>query len=543
MKLHLATGAIAVAVLAVAVAAYVWTSSRTPAPADDVTRVAVAAFENRTGDKTLDRLGQMVADSLVQGTRRVGVATIVPHTAGTAASMIVMGDYSQTGSVLEFHARLVDASSGAEVHAIEVVRVTRSTPDAGVEAIRQRVLGAVGAEFDEFVPLHDASHAPTYDAFREYDSGTERLEEDDPQALRHFELATEIDPAFVAPRLQLAISYVSLGRAGDAAQVIAPLAEGRDRLTAFERLLVDACSAMRAGRRDEALGRLRDAAQLAPQNVVVNYWLGSQLVGVNQPQAALDTLATVPDSARGSRRPVAAWRFGVAARARHMLADYAGERVDVRQALRIAPQSLTYRTEDAAALAGLGKPADAMRVVDDLLAQPGPPGPFMMSIALELRAHGHVTAARELAARTVAWYANRPPDVAPREATRYGLGRASYIAERWDVALEAFRALVRDFPNDLDYLGYLGAVQARRGDRGEAARVSAALRRVTRPDFLGRQTYWCARIASLLGDESSAVDLLRDAFSQGMSFSIDIHREMDFEALRGFAPFRELVTR
>lgn len=182
-----------------------------------------------------------------------------------------------------------------------------------------------------------------------------------------------------------------------------------------------------------------------------------------------------------------------------------------------------------------------MRVVEDRLARPGSPGEMLIATTLELRAHGHARAAAELASRAVAWYANRPAGETDTEAARYGLGRAFYVAERWDGALDCFRTLVRDAPDNIDYLGYLGAVQARRGDRGEASRVSAALGRPDRPNLAGRQAYWRARIASLLGDQPAAVDLLREALAQGVPVPDDLHREMDFEALRGFAPFDDLL--
>ena len=38
-----------------------------------------------------------------------------------------------------------------------------------------------------------------------------------------------------------------------------------------------------------------------------------------------------------------------------------------------------------------------------------------------------------------------------------------------------------------------------------------------------------------------AVELLGDAFARGLSMSTGLHRQMDFESLRGFAPFDELM--
>jgi hypothetical protein len=37
------------------------------------------------------------------------------------------------------------------------------------------------------------------------------------------------------------------------------------------------------------------------------------------------------------------------------------------------------------------------------------------------------------------------------------------------------------------------------------------------------------------------VDLLRQAFAQGYRFSLSVHHEPDFERLREYPPFQELV--
>jgi hypothetical protein len=50
-----------------------------------------------------------------------------------------------------------------------------------------------------------------------------------------------------------------------------------------------------------------------------------------------------------------------------------------------------------------------------------------------------------------------------------------------------------------------------------------------------------AQLEALLGQRERAVALLRDAFARGLSMSTALHRQMDFESLRGFAPFDELM--
>jgi hypothetical protein len=94
----------------------------------------------------------------------------------------------------------------------------------------------------------------------------------------------------------------------------------------------------------------------------------------------------------------------------------------------------------------------------------------------------------------------------------------------------------------VDYLGYLGAVAARQGNRDQALRVDQTLARVQRPYVFGRPTVWRARIHALLGERDIAVAFLRDAFARGYPQAFGLHADLAFEPLRSDAAFRELMT-
>ena len=50
-----------------------------------------------------------------------------------------------------------------------------------------------------------------------------------------------------------------------------------------------------------------------------------------------------------------------------------------------------------------------------------------------------------------------------------------------------------------------------------------------------------APLAALLGDREQAVTFLRNAFARGLSITLALHRQLDFESLRGFPPFDDLM--
>jgi Flp pilus assembly protein TadD len=122
-----------------------------------------------------------------------------------------------------------------------------------------------------------------------------------------------------------------------------------------------------------------------------------------------------------------------------------------------------------------------------------------------------------------------------------GLARALALAGRGEEARAVVERLAGEKPDDPNYLGHLGVPAAGRGDRAGAQRVSAQLDALTQPYLRGRHTLWRVRIAAALGERERAVALLRDALQQGQGYNALFHTVVDFEPLRDYAPFRELL--
>ena len=108
-------------------------------------------------------------------------------------------------------------------------------------------------------------------------------------------------------------------------------------------------------------------------------------------------------------------------------------------------------------------------------------------------------------------------------------------------ARAVFEPITSDSASMTEALGHLGAIAAREGDRVRALGFSQELAQLRLPYLRGAHTRWRARIAALLGDRDEAVQLLGRAFSEGVSYDLWIHTDMDLEPLRGYAPFEEMV--
>jgi serine/threonine protein kinase len=62
-----------------------------------------------------------------------------------------------------------------------------------------------------------------------------------------------------------------------------------------------------------------------------------------------------------------------------------------------------------------------------------------------------------------------------------------------------------------------------------------------RPYLFGEHLYWRACIAAHLGEKERAVALLKEAFSQGRTYGVNLHRDINLEPLWDYQPFKELL--
>jgi hypothetical protein len=84
----------------------------------------------------------------------------------------------------------------------------------------------------------------------------------------------------------------------------------------------------------------------------------------------------------------------------------------------------------------------------------------------------------------------------------------------------------------------LGALAVRRGDHAEADRMDGWLASRAHSAVA---VYFRGRLAALRGDRERAVALLRHAFDLGLRNRMFLHLDPDFEPLRDYPPYQELI--
>jgi tetratricopeptide (TPR) repeat protein len=220
-----------------------------------------------------------------------------------------------------------------------------------------------------------------------------------------------------------------------------------------------------------------------------------------------------------------------------MLGNHEQELKEARRGRKYHPKKFRTLFYELRALSALGRIEEVNKLIDESLTLPPQrrrsPGWVMRRTAQELRAHGHRQASLQVIERAVKWFESRTEKESKSRTNRDNLAQLLYEAERWEEAQDIYEALNKKYPDRIEYLGRLGGIAARRGDKEEALRISSLLENIDRPYIFGSHTYWRVRIAAILGDKKNAVRLLREALAQGRSYR-RLHPVIDFEPLQDY---------
>jgi tetratricopeptide (TPR) repeat protein len=537
------------------------TGARQAPPAFVERRVAVAPFENQTGDSSLARLGRLTSDWIAQGLAEAGFAEVVdPETvrltwpaapnaralaAATRARLVVSGTYYREGDTLRLLARINDAAEDKLLRALPPVSAPAGDPQRAVAALRARALGALAALLDERAAGWVSTLPPSLEAYDHWSAGLERyFRLDHRGAIPEFAAAVRLDSTFILPLILSAQSHREIGDPAGADSVLRIVeAAPPSRLMPQDRQIARATRAELRGDFTAALEAIREGARVAPASATIAFGVGLCAVRVNRPREAIAALGRFD----ASQPPLRSWSpyLPLLAYAHHLLGEYRTELAVARRARGLHPGVGGVVYAEARALAVLSEVAEVERRVTEAAGlPPGPsgaaPANVMRLIGAELRTHGHEAAAQRAFAAALAWLDARPAEERATPSRRRLRALVLYDLRRLDEARPLFDRLAAEQPRDPEFRGYLGALAARRGDRAAALAADTALAALPGPYLAGQHTYWRARIAALLGQHERAVTLLRDALLEGRTY-FDVHPEADFAALRAVPSFQELV--
>ena len=544
----------------------------------DQKKVVVSVFENRTGDASLNVIGALIPEALSEGASEIGDFSVVPSltalggqsadddlTSGsqalrgpageTRSGLVVSGTYYLMGDDLRFQAQLMDMTRGEIVYSAPAVTGSRDSPGVVIEALRQKVLGAVAWYFvrDDF----RMSTPPLLAAYMEY---LESKEGDEESESRHLRKATELDPSFYHGWWLQMATYARNRQCDLHALVLDEMEANLTRFTSLERLDYRGLRAYQIGdwRTDLAVAREKDIMTDGGNK----YWVGVCSIKLNEPRSAIAAFSRIPDHT--SLNPRGSWGFFWLGRALHMLGEYQQELEVADRYLEFYPSDFFLFGRKVAALAAMGRLGEIDSVIEEVALVSGgwlTVMDTMVRAAGELRAHGYRDEALLMAKRAVTWWKAQPES--EQSGLRPFLVDSLILAENWHEAKTVADALLEklessDGPIEEEggrsrggvwwgdgslvvSLGRVGTLAARLGNHDEAHRIADRLR-----DFDGfcsarNRTYERACIAAQLGENDEAVELLKKAVSQGYWGFWGMGIDPNLDPLRDDPKFVELM--
>ena len=567
----------AVVVIAVIAAAIIFW----PKKASDLNPklVAVAVFENETGDSKMDTVGRLAADMIIQALSPAGLFSVAPLPSAetmpdrakaknrlrllaeeTKAGKIVSGTYYLQGETILFHAKVTDIANNKNLLDLAPVSGPVKEPSQALETLRSRLLGGLAMLCDPSLKedLILIGEPPKYDAYIEYLDGLRASDRAEyPKAIASFHRSATLDPNFKDALLWEACAYWVLGQPAKAQELLAGIEKARESLPTYWRYWCDMIQASLRGDSEEAHRVAGQIVALNPRKKLTGDIVKASLaLLINNPQEVVDSLSKIDlfDKRLGEKGE---WKLrdivvSQLTWAYHMLGNYKQELKIALRVRKAYPQLLSLLSYEVRALSALGRVKDLQKLFEEIKTLPPQsgysPGSIILESGRQLRAHGNKEAAIQVLHQAVQSSESRPQAEKATAGYRNGLARAFYALDKWDEAETLFRRLHIEFPDDsifgvkgVDEYGFLGSIAARKGNREEALKISQKLKDNKTPYLWGEHTYWRARIAALLGDKEGAVNLLREAINQGLGYSQLYFDPQDFESLQDFPPFQQLM--
>jgi serine/threonine-protein kinase len=531
-----------------------WFATRSRDPALTQRRIAVAPFENLTGDPQFDMVGRMAADWLSQGIARAESVEVVSTLAvtsamssatpgtnpvellarNTGASVVVSGTIYGQGDSLRFQGSVIDARSGQTLLSLEPVVAAKSDPMPGIEAMRERLVGGIAMGADSRGIL---MRAPSFTAYREYLKGEEMFARNQAESRQYFRRAIELDSTLVPAYSFLAVSYSNANIWDSSEAVTRRLERFKDRFTPFERAMYDWLEANLHG---SDARQLAAAQALAGRDSLPGFLY---LVGLHANAAMRPRLALAALQAADSAMITYGWwqQATVLANAHHLVGEFDEELAMLRRRRRDFPSRLAIPQRELRALGALGRHAEALALADTLLRGiTNTAGDLVTSAvlagAMEFEVHhGDTATANALARKVVRWHQERRT-AEPSPGRLQQEGRAWLLLGRLDSADLAFRRLVDRNAASIAAMGYLGLTLALKGDSARARAMADSISRIRRKWVFGTPMLWQGTILGALGEREAAMRLLQQAFDAGEGRAV-MHSSLALRSMRGYAPF------
>ncbi len=486
-----------VMIVAVASAAIAWATRKPAAPMLEPKRVVVATFENKSGDTSLDPLGVMAADWIARGLVSTGIVDVGGTAADLAArgattgsatgaaalqalareakaGIVISGAYYRQGDSVLFQADFTDANAGKLVQSVGPIAASAASPLAGVERLRQRVIGGLAPMVDAaLVELAgQTSQPPTIEAYREFLAGEDLFYKDEAAANVHYFRAAALDSTYLYPLVRVVSAYANRKDGRGLDSVMRVLNRHRAQLTPFEQGQIDWSEARTTVDLPRMVAAGRQMLNAAPRSEFAQYLWAITLRWTGDSRGA-DSAFTALDPESGALRG-RLYFYGHHAMALHELGNHERELEVTRRFLQHYPGRLYPYAYELHALAALGRESEIAARVSEVLSMKSDlratPERVLATAMVQLRIHGRAAFADSIGRVLLAWSDARYR-AHPGDSTRADRALVLMATHRWEALGALADTMLVSHPGDRVALGARGVALAMSGKRPEAGRI------------------------------------------------------------------------
>lgn len=529
------------------------------------THVAVMPLENETGRSDLDFVGLEVQDWVSRGLQETGLARVYAVDkggAGTAANangrgpgdddrnsaaslgpgMIVRGRYYLRADSILMEISIVDAGGGGTLATLAPVIGSTRDPTAAIDVVRRRTIAVLATHIDPELKqwASAASQPPSFEAYREFSEGQQAKNRVDYEAaIAHFLRAAALDSGYVYPILMGA----QLVDEDSATALLRRVRARHLRLAPFDNAFADVLEAQLAHDFERAFDADQRLRRYVTPGSEWDLYAAADAIALNRPSVAMEIVRSVDLD-----RPLALnhWEvFESVTNAYHLVGENEALLALLRKEGGQYRHAALFVTSEMLALAALSRPAEADSLWRTMLHnRPFEEKGIVMWVAWmgarEMRAHGSADAARRLANEALDSLSTLPASSKFGDPMRWRM-QVLREAGRPREAQKMAQAFAAKDPNDANMAAITAALSAELGDMASARRIEARLAHWTavsdpRDVLLPR-----ARLAAALGNQAAAVALLHAACDRGCLRFEDLHAVLEFDKLRSYPPFQELL--
>jgi hypothetical protein len=501
-------------------------------------------------------LGFMAADWVTEGLQKTGAVDVVPTLTAlsathflrkapavldpvralareTGATLVVSGAIYRDQDTLVIQAQLANVAAGRLLGAVEPIRTSQAQPADGLQQLRTRLMGLLALSMDD--RAIQGERPPTYASYQSFSEGMDAyIRNDDKVAQTAFEKAYALDTTFVLALLYASFCHTNQRHYKLADSVLHIAARQRDRLSNHDRDWLDYQMAELSGHRVDAVAAIRRAAERAPSSKAV-YNFSVAAFEARQPFAAESALQQLSPDVGSMRGWLPYW--DQLASALHVEGKHRQELKAAREARRRFPDRIDGYLPEARALSAEGKTMELERLWqlanENTKTASVQIGALAYEIGSELLAHGNSSQARGWLKRAYEIFEVADSGSGGTEV-RWSLMQTATKLGRLNEAFELGQALARDDPARKDfYLGLLGVVAARLGNRTRAQAIIEQLAADQRPYTFAEPQFQAGRIAAELKDFNRAEELFSVALNRGYPYDLEFHRDESIDHLRG----------